>query len=520
MGIGEEAVERKDDMAAKAAPLTVDPRWPCLIGVGQRTVRPPDGPAPEPLELWASVARAAADDAGAIGGGPDVLDAVDGVDVVYCQSWQYDDPPLRLAERLGIAPRRRRYSGAGGTTPLVLLGEAAQSILRGEQDVVLVAGGECLATRRAMGKAGERLDWSHRDPERRPFPFDAPFHPAEVAHDVFQAWLTFALWDVARRAHGKIAPDEHRKAIGELFAPMTRVAAANPDAWFPVERSADDLITATPENRMVSYPYTKRLMSVMDVDMGAALLLASHGSADRLGVPAERRVYLRGWCSASDPVYVAEHEPLWSSPAMVAAAVEALRRAGVGIDDVAHLDLYSCFPSSVLFACDALGLDPAADGRPLTVTGGLPYHGGPGSGYLLHGLATLTGVLRDDPGAFGLTSGVGMHMTKHSFGVWSTTPGPVRPPVAAAVQADLDARPVRAIRDAAVGPATVATYSIVHDRGGEPEWGLAVCDLPEGDRCYARVEDPALLREAESVEWCGAPVTLTPGADGVNLVQA
>ena len=87
---------------------------------------------------------------------------------------------------------------------------------------------------------------------------------------------------------------------------------------------------------MVGYPYTKYLMSVMDVDMGAALLLASHGCAERLGVPPERRVYLRGWCSAMDPIYVAEHDPLWSSPAMGAAAGEALAVAGVGIDDVAQ----------------------------------------------------------------------------------------------------------------------------------------------------------------------------------------
>jgi acetyl-CoA C-acetyltransferase len=506
-------------MAARPTAATIDPRWPCLIGVGQRTVHPPDGPAPEPLELWASVARAAGDDAGAIGGGADVLEAVDGVDVVYCQSWQYDDPPRRLAERLGIAPRRQRYSGAGGTTPLVLLGEAAQSILRGEQDLVLVVGGECLATRRVMRKADERPDWSHRDPERRPFPFDAPFHPAEVAHDVFQAWMTFALWDVARRAHWGAAPDEHAKALGELFAPMTRIAAANPGAWFPIERSADELATPTADNRMVCYPYTKYLMSVMDVDMGAAVLLSSHAGADRLGVPADRRVYLRGWCSAMDPTYVAEHDPLWGSPAMGAAAREALGVAGVGIDDIAHLDLYSCFPSSVLFACDALGIDPVGDDRPLTVTGGLPYHGGPGSEYLLHAVATMASRLRSEPGSWGLTSGVGMHMTKHSFGVWSTTPGPVRPPTAAGVQAGLDARPRRTIRDAWTGPATVGTYTVVHDRSGAPEWGLAVCDLPDGDRCYARIDDPDLLHEAESVEWCGTTVTLTPGPAATNLVN-
>ena len=215
---------------------------------------------------------------------------------------------------------------------------------------------------------GEKPQWSHKDPERKPFPFEAPFHPAEVAHEVFQAYTTFALWDVARRAHLGTPPDEYRRQIGELFAPMTKIAAANPYAWFPVERSAEEIVTATPENRMVAYPYTKYAISVMDVDLAGAIVIASHEAADRLGVPADRRVYLRGWCYATDPVYVAEHEPTWGSPAMAAASSEALRVAGCGIDDVAYLDLYSCFPSSVSFALDALGLasdDPAASPSPV-----------------------------------------------------------------------------------------------------------------------------------------------------------
>ena len=258
-------------------------------------------------------------------------------------------------------------------------------------------GAEALDTVRRLKKTGEKPQWSHKDPERKPFPFEAPFHPAEVAHEVFQAYTTFALWDVARRAHLGIAPDEYRRQIGELFAPMTTIAAANPYAWFPVERSADDIVTATPENRMVAYPYTKYSISVMDVDLAGAIVIASHEAADRLGVPADRRVYLHGWCYATDPIYVAEHDPTWASPAMAAASAEALRVAHRGIDDIAYLDLYSCFPSSVSFALDALGLE-RDDPRGVTVTGGLPFFGGAGSDYLTHSIATMVDVLRNDPG--------------------------------------------------------------------------------------------------------------------------
>ncbi|HVM41416.1 MAG TPA: acetyl-CoA synthetase, partial [Acidimicrobiia bacterium] len=101
----------------------VDPRTPCIIGVAQFVSRPDDGPAPEPLDQWEHVVREAAADTGASG----VLDRVDSLQIVYCQSWQYDDPPGRLAGRLGISPRHSLYSGIGGTTPQVLVNEAAGS---------------------------------------------------------------------------------------------------------------------------------------------------------------------------------------------------------------------------------------------------------------------------------------------------------------------------------------------------------------------------------------------------------
>ena len=200
------------------------------------------------------------------------------------------------------------------------------------------------------------------------------------------------------------------------------MAAHSPHAWFPVERSAEEIATASADNRMVAFPYTKLMTSIMDVDMAAALLLASAEKADALGVPEERRVYLRGWGYAEDPVHVAGHPDLWRSPALAAASSSALAGAGVGIDDVAHFDLYSCFASSVCFALDGLGL-AEDDGRGVTQTGGLPYHGGPGSNYMTHSLAAMAEALRRDPGSYGMVSGVGMHMQKHAYGVWSTAPG-------------------------------------------------------------------------------------------------
>lgn len=490
-----------------------------MIGVAQRTWRPehPEAEAPEPLSMWEQVGRDAIADTGAALGADVVGRRIDTAKVVYCQSFQYDDPVGRLAERLRIDPQNRTYSGIGGTTPQQLVNDAAGSILRGDSDVALVLGAEALDTKRRLKKAGRRPEWSFKDPDPKPFPFEAPFHPAEVAHEVFQAWLTFATFEVARRAHLGVPPEAYRRSLGELLSPFSKVAAHNPHAWFPVERGVDELITPTPINRLVGYPYTKTMVSVMDVDMAAAVVVASHAAADELGVPVDQRVYLRGWCYATDPVYVAEHAELWRSPAMVEASTEAMSCAGVNADDVEHFDLYSCFASSVGFAIDALGLDPR-DERGFTVTGGLPFAGGAGSDYLTHSIAAMTDTLRAAPGSMGMVSGVGMHMTKHVYALYSTTPGAVRPPDAIAVQARLDAGPRATIRDRHDGGATVATYSVVHGRDGDAEWGLAVCDVGNHQRCYARVTDADVLASMEAEEWVGRRVELRSEGD-VNLLD-
>ena len=198
---------------------------------------------------------------------------------------------------------------------------------------------------------------------------------------------------------------------------------------------------------------------------------------------------------------------------MRAASRAALAGAGIGVEDIAHIDLYSCFASAVCFALDALGL-AGNDARGITLTGGLPYHGGPGSNYMTHSIAAMVETLRADPGSFGLTSGVGMHMQKHAYGVWSTVPGRLTPPAPTG-------EPVPATHVVASyeGQGTVATYSVLHGRDGAPTSALLVCDLPGGARCYATLEGGRTsFDHAEAEELIGRTVTLIP-KDAVNVAH-
>ena len=476
----------------------MSPRSLCVIGASQRTER--GGGAPEPLVSWTGRAREAAADAG-VGY---VLAHIDSLQVVYCQSWPYDDPVGRLADALGADPRHRHYSGIGGTTPQVLLNRTAEAMQRGEMDLALIASAEALATLRAAKKRSERLPWSHR--RSSPFPWEPP-HAAEVAHEVMQAWETFPLWDTARRARigASLAEDAHEAAT--VMAAMSEVAAANPHAWRPMALDAETVGTPTPDNRYVGWPYTKYEVAVMDVDMSAALLLATAEKADALGVDEGQRLYLTGWAYGEDPASIAERADLSRSAAMAVTGTHALRAAGVGLDDIDVFDLYSCFPSSVRLACDGLGL-ALDDPRGLTVTGGLPYAGGPASGYQMHALASTFDRLRERPGR-ALITGVGMHMAKHVAGVWSSNRTAALPSDPVAVQTEVDAaQPRRPLLTTWSGAGTVRAYTVAHGRDGAPQQGLVVLDTDEG-RALARVRETELLADAESRELVGATVTTT-----------
>jgi len=483
----------------------IPPNTPVLVGVAQQTYR--GGNAPEPLEAMKAVAEAAAHDGHASG---DLLRAIDSVRVVHCLSWPYDDPPGRLAHELQLAAGHRYYTGIGGTTPQVQVNEACEDILNGEHEAVLIVGAEALETRRQLKKAGERPDWSHRNPQKIPFPLEHPPHPGELSHGLFSAFLTFALFDNARKAALGMSHADYRAAMGAILAPMTTVAANNPHAWFPVERTADEIVTPTADNRLVGYPYTKYSVAIMDVDMAAALILTSNAKADQLHVPREKRIHPRGWAYGDEAWNLAEREDMAAAPGLGMVAKAAMDMAGVTIDDIGPLDLYSCFASSLHLACDALGIDPLS--RSLTVTGGLPYAGGPANNYMSHSIAAVVEALRAEPGV-GMVSGVGMHMTKHAYGVYANEPGPLELVPELALQQQLDALPRRQITRGD-GPATITTWTMTYDRDGSPTELLAVCELPDGTRTYAATDDDATMTTATTEEFVGTAVTLSPGEDG------
>ena len=482
--------------------MTLDPRTPVVVGVGQSAERIDDAyyRAMSGVELAAAGARAALDDCGAdVAKVAATIDTVAGVrqfeisgpaEPVLGKSNNY---PRSVANRIGADPGRAILEVVGGQGPQHLITELAGEIAAGRSDVALIFGSDATSTTRYFAPTDNRPDSSETvdgSLEDRGHGLDRLVTRYTVIHGLVDAPTQYALLENARRAETGLGPTEYLRRMGELFAPFTKVAADNPFAAAPVERTVDELITVTESNRMISDPYPRLLVARDQVNQGAAALLMSVEAARRLGVPEDNWVYLHGHADLEEQPLL-ERPDLGHAPSAVLAVRAALAVAGIGIDDVATFDLYSCFPVPVFNICDGMDIAPD-DPRGLTLTGGLPFFGGAGNNYSMHGVAETVARMRSAPGQFGLVGANGGILSKYSVGVYSTTPTEWKPDGSAQLQSQIGGLPGQAVTETADGAATIETYTVRRDSGRLT--GIIIGRLAaDGTRFLSTTEDAELI---------------------------
>jgi acetyl-CoA C-acetyltransferase len=484
-----------------------------VLGCGEQVERDvPPGEAREPAGLMEGAAREAAADAGIAPGALAQLEAVVAVEVL---GWRYPSAADALAVRLGAAGARRIDTCVGGNTPQSAVHELARRIRAGRLDFALVAGGEAIRSRRRARKEGVALHWSPDGPPPEPPPerlgdARAGSNAFEERHGLALPPHVYPLFENALQARRGLDAETHRQRIARLWSRFSAVASENPHAWFPKRRTPEEIAEATAENRMIAWPYTKYMNAVIEVNQGAAVLLASASKARELGVPEDRRVYYWGGAEAvEEPWFVSERPRFDASPAQAAAIRGALAEAGVTADALGAFDLYSCFPVAVELACEALGV-AEDDPRPLTTTGGLAFGGGPGNAYSLHGIAGIVRHVRAR-GTPGLATALGWFLTKHAAGVYGPGPRP-GPPQPAPVRVH-EAGPE--VDEAPSGTGTVETWTVIHDREGAPARGLVLGRTDAGRRFLANPPpDRAVLEAMEAREMVGSRGRLATNADG------
>jgi acetyl-CoA C-acetyltransferase len=449
-------------------------------------------------------AERAAEDAGA----PALLGALDSIRVPR-GLWRYANPGALLRERFGAPGAETGMGPISGSTVQVMVADAAREIAAGQRDVVLVVGGECEHSKRRIRALGGETAWTVQDgpePERRFGSEDPGFGWWEKSYRI-RPIQTFALFENALRHHRGESLTAHRTRIASLWARLARVAAGNPYAWIRDAPDAETIATPSDDNRMVAHPYTKLLVANMVVDLGAALILCSVEAARRFGVSDDRFVFPH---AATDTVKVCplpERVEFYDQPAMGLTGRRALELAGAAPGDVAHVDLYSCFPSAVQIAALEIGFDLERD---LSVTGGLTFAGGPFNSYVLHAIATLMDRLRADRGSLGFLSSVGGYMAKHACGVYGAAP-----PESGYRYECLDDQTIalptrRALREHE-GLVTIEAYTVLSDATGAAERVLAACRSEDGARSWATNPDPQLHAALGSEELCGRSARIVPG---------
>ncbi len=479
--------------------MTLDPRTPVIVGVAQVKQQPTDlTTTVEPLDLMAQAMESAQRDAG----NGSLLNTIDQLAVVQ-GAWSYSDPARLLAERFGSASTRTLLSGVGGQTPQALVNLLSRRIEAGEADVAVIVGAETIWSRRRRKRAGldvPKTEQKDIEPDERAGADVEMSTSFEIERGLANPINFYPVFESAIRASRHESIEDHRSRISQLWAGFNQVAVGNEQAWNRTALSPSEIRNASPSNRMVGFPYTKAMNSNWDLDQGAAIVLCSAERAEALGIDRDRWIFPWAGAEAHDTYAVSNRRDLHSSPAIEEAGKALFAMADVGVDDLDHLDLYSCFPSAVQVAADALGLDQS---RRLTLTGGLTFAGGPLNNYVSHSIASMASTLRAEPDqSLGLVTANGGYLTKHALGLYSN-----RPPEAsfrfADVQETVDAVEGVECDETYHGNVSIEAYTVMHDREG-PEVGLCALRTPTNQRTWGRVEERETLESMMSDEAIGS----------------
>ena len=509
-----------------SATMTAFDHTPILIGVGEASERidAADYSAASPVELAARAGRAACEDAlpgGGLAAHIDLVAAIRQFEIstpgAVAPFGCADNMPRAVAKRVGADPAHAILEVTGGQGPQHLVTELCHAIAEGRTGMALIFGSEAISTVRHLQSQGESRDWSETiggQMEDRGYGLEGLLTSDLTKHGVRAPIQAYALFENARRAKRGLDRTAYGLEMGKLFAPFTKVAHTNPHAMSQEVFTAEEIAGVSGRNRLICDPFPRRVVSRDQANQGAAVLLTSVGKARELGVPEDRWVYLHGGADVKERTVI-ERQDLGSSPASVEAVKQALSLAGLGMSDIEIFDLYSCFPIAVFNICDAFGL-AVDDPRGLTLTGGLPFFGGAGNNYSMHGLASMVRALRAKPGSMGLVAANGGFLSKYSVGVYSTKAKVWEPFSSKALQAQIDAWPAPELAEQASGEVSMETYTI--DYSGPVPRAVVVARTADGARVAAMTDNGDIVGAMIAGEPLGSVLTLGQDEKGRNMI--
>ena len=331
--------------------------------------------------------------------------------------WRYRDPGKWIARNNNFKNIPTTYVTKIGVLQQNLINEACQKIETGEINASIILGGE--ARFKQLRAVIEKKEYFETKLDENPdFYIKAKedlYGDEELAELGAMAVGYYATMETAIRKNDGEGIEEHQNNIALMYEEFSKIASENKDGWLNHPYAKEDILETSKKNKMLAYPYNKLHCTSWNVNQSAAIIICSEELANELEIDNKKRVYPISSSENNHMIAIQQRPKLYESLGMTYAANsinKMIERLDIKLD---AYDLYSCFPAAIKMFTKSIGLDSEI---PKTVTGSMPYAGGPLNSFVIHSTVKMIQKIRSLEVEYGLITGVSGMMTKQSFCVW------------------------------------------------------------------------------------------------------
>ena len=331
--------------------------------------------------------------------------------------WRYRDPGKWIAKNNDFKNIPTTYITKIGVLQQNLINEACLKIENGEINASIILGGE--ARYKQLRSVIEKKEYFETKLDENPdFYIKAKedlYGDEELEELGAMAVGYYATMETALRKNDNENIEEHQNNIASMYEEFSKVASNNEDAWLDHPYSKKEILETSKKNKMLAYPYNKLHCTSWNVNQSAALIICSEELANKLEIDNKKRVYPISSSENNHMIAIQQRPKLYESLGMIYAAKsinKMMEQLDIRLD---AYDLYSCFPAAVKMFSKSLELGSEL---PKTITGSMPYAGGPLNSFVIHSTVKMIQKIRALEARHGLVTGVSGMMTKQSFCVW------------------------------------------------------------------------------------------------------
>jgi acetyl-CoA C-acetyltransferase len=350
---------------------------------------------------------------------PKITDYIDQIQIPKGY-WKYRDPGKWIAERNNIQSAVTSVTKIG-VLQQNLINSACHDIAQGKIRASLIVGGE--ARYKKILALKENKEFIETKLNINPDFYVKAADELQTKEEQDELGLMavgyYAILETAYRKKNGLSLQEHKDKISNMYAEFSKVAANNPDGWIDSMKSAKDIKQVSKENPLQAFPYNKLHCSSWNVNQASAMILCSEDLADKLDIPRNKRVYPLVSSETNHMIAPIQRPKLSESTGLDLAASFIKNICDEHKIQPNIYDLYSCFPVAVQMFADSLNLG-SEDVK--TVTGGMPFAGGPLNNYMIHSTVKMVSEIRNNHSNIGLVTGVSGMMTKQAFALWAKEP--------------------------------------------------------------------------------------------------